>query len=168
MTNNISWSSYFALYLKGACHTLKIIVTCLVMAPAGGICDPSGTCSNSDQFLYVFKFSRCLYHVVSQISVPGMVSMLVLPLITPTCRILKLCLTYTTSEMIRDRSSNLRRYVLMKKQIKPCSLLSDQLHAFESSHEKTCLCHMRTTKVQISLRIHAVCSAPSLFAALIV
>ena len=29
-------------------------------------------------------------------------------------------------------------------------------------HEKTCLCHMQTTKVQISLRIHAVWSAPLL------
>ena len=27
---------------------------------------------------------------------------------------------------------------------------------FEPCHEKTCLCHMRTTKVQISLRIRAV------------
>ena len=32
----------------------------------------------------------------------------------------------------------------------------------EPRHEKTCLCHMRTTKVQISLRIRAVWSA-SLF-----
>ena len=36
---------------------------------------------------------------------------------------------------------------------------------FESRHEKTCFSHMRTTKVQISLRIHAVWSAPLLFAA---
>ena len=36
---------------------------------------------------------------------------------------------------------------------------------YEPRHEKTCLCHMRTTKVQISLRIHAVWSAPLLFAA---
>ena len=35
----------------------------------------------------------------------------------------------------------------------------------EPRHQKTCLCHMRTTKVQISLRIHAVWSAPLLFAA---
>ena len=35
----------------------------------------------------------------------------------------------------------------------------------ESHHEKTCLCHLRTTKAQISLRISAVCSAPLLFAA---
>ena len=27
---------------------------------------------------------------------------------------------------------------------------------YEPLHEKTCLCHMRTTKAQISLRIHAV------------
>ena len=33
---------------------------------------------------------------------------------------------------------------------------------YEPRHEKTC--HMRTTKVQISLRIHAVWSAPLLFA----
>ena len=32
-------------------------------------------------------------------------------------------------------------------------------------HEKTCLCHMRPTKVQISLRIRAVWSAPLLFTA---
>ena len=31
---------------------------------------------------------------------------------------------------------------------------------YESRHEKTCLCHMRTTKAQISLRIRAVSSAP--------
>ena len=35
----------------------------------------------------------------------------------------------------------------------------------EPHHEKTCLCHMRTTKAQISLRIRAVWSAPLLFAA---
>ena len=35
-------------------------------------------------------------------------------------------------------------------------------------HEKTCLCHMRTTKAQISLRIRAVWSAPLLFAAYLV
>ena len=33
---------------------------------------------------------------------------------------------------------------------------------YEPYHEKTCLCHMRTTKVQISLRISAVWSAPLL------
>ena len=36
---------------------------------------------------------------------------------------------------------------------------------FEPRHEKTCLCHMRTTKAQISLRIRAVGSALVLFAA---
>ena len=35
-------------------------------------------------------------------------------------------------------------------------------------HEKTCFCYMWTTKAQISLRIHAVWSAPLLFAACIV
>ena len=35
----------------------------------------------------------------------------------------------------------------------------------EPRHEKTCLCHMRTTKTQISLSIRAVWSAPLLFAA---
>ena len=35
---------------------------------------------------------------------------------------------------------------------------------FEPCHEKTCFSHMRTTKVQISLRIGAVWSAPLLFA----
>ena len=35
----------------------------------------------------------------------------------------------------------------------------------ESRHEKICLCHLRTTKAQISLCIHAVWSAPLLFAA---
>ena len=38
----------------------------------------------------------------------------------------------------------------------------------EPRHQKACFCHMRTTKAQISLRIHAVCSAPLLFAAWIV
>ena len=38
----------------------------------------------------------------------------------------------------------------------------------EPRHEKTCLCHTRTTKVQISLRILAVWSTPLLFAAWIV
>ena len=36
---------------------------------------------------------------------------------------------------------------------------------YEPCHEKTCFSFMRTTKVQISLRICAVRSAPSLFAA---
>ena len=35
---------------------------------------------------------------------------------------------------------------------------------YEPPHEKTCFCHMRTTKVQISLRSRAVWSAPLLFA----
>ena len=35
--------------------------------------------------------------------------------------------------------------------------------SYEPRHEKTCLCYMRTTKVQISLRIRTVWSAPSLF-----
>ena len=35
----------------------------------------------------------------------------------------------------------------------------------EPRHEKTCFCHMRTTKAQISLRIRAVWSAPLLFLA---
>ena len=33
-------------------------------------------------------------------------------------------------------------------------------HTHEPRHEKTCFCHMRTTKAQISLRIRAVWSAP--------
>ena len=39
---------------------------------------------------------------------------------------------------------------------------------YESHHEKTCFSHMQTTKVQISLCICAVWSAPLLFATLIV
>ena len=38
----------------------------------------------------------------------------------------------------------------------------------EPRHEKTCYCHMRTTKAQISLHIRAVWSAPLLFTAWIV
>ena len=44
----------------------------------------------------------------------------------------------------------------------------DQLVTFEAHHEKTCSCHMRTTKAQISLCIRAVWSVPLLFAAWIV
>ena len=40
-----------------------------------------------------------------------------------------------------------------------------QLRIYEPHHEKTCLCHMRTTKVQISMSICAVWSAPLLFTA---
>ena len=40
--------------------------------------------------------------------------------------------------------------------------------AFEPHHVKTCFCHMRTTKKQISLRIRPVRSLPLLFAAWIV
>ena len=40
--------------------------------------------------------------------------------------------------------------------------------SLEPRHEKTCFSHMRTTKVQISLRIRAVWSAPLLFATKIV
>ena len=36
---------------------------------------------------------------------------------------------------------------------------------FEPHHDQTCLCHMRTTKAQISLRICAVWSVPLLFTA---
>ena len=42
---------------------------------------------------------------------------------------------------------------------------TDDNYIIEPRHEKTCLCHMRTTKAQISLRIRAVWSAPLLFAA---
>ena len=41
-------------------------------------------------------------------------------------------------------------------------------YTYEPRHEKTCLCHMRTTKVQISVRIRAVWSAHLLFASWIV
>ena len=33
---------------------------------------------------------------------------------------------------------------------------SQKIVKYEPHHEKTCLCHMQTTKAQISLRIHAV------------
>ena len=33
---------------------------------------------------------------------------------------------------------------------------SQHIRLFEPRHEKSCLCHVRTTKVQISLRIRAV------------
>ena len=46
--------------------------------------------------------------------------------------------------------------------------LDEQGLMYEPRHEKTCFCHMQTTKVKISLRIHAVWSAPLLFAAWIV
>ena len=46
-----------------------------------------------------------------------------------------------------------RKEILMHKKI-----------MFDSYHEKTCLCHMRTTKAQISLCICAVQSVPLLFA----
>ena len=36
---------------------------------------------------------------------------------------------------------------------------------YQPRHDKTCFCHIRTTKAQISLRIRAVWSAPLLFAA---
>ena len=39
---------------------------------------------------------------------------------------------------------------------------------YEPCHDKTCFCHMRTTKAQISLHIRAVWSAPLLFTAWIV
>ena len=35
---------------------------------------------------------------------------------------------------------------------------------FEPCHDKTCFCHLRITKVHISLRIHTIWSAPLLFA----
>ena len=47
-----------------------------------------------------------------------------------------------------------------------CFGISWSVNSFEPRHEKTCFCHMRITKVQISLRIRAVWSAPLLFTAL--
>ena len=41
----------------------------------------------------------------------------------------------------------------------------EEIWLYETRHEKTCLCHMRTTKGQISLHIRAVWSGPLLFAA---
>ena len=37
-----------------------------------------------------------------------------------------------------------------------CKQIVTTVNPFEPSHEKTCLCHMRTTKTQISLRIRAI------------
>ena len=48
-----------------------------------------------------------------------------------------------------------------------CSIVLE-FAVFETRHDKTCFCHMRTTKEQISLHIRAVWSAPLLFAAWIV
>ena len=48
------------------------------------------------------------------------------------------------------------------------SLMFSAMLTYEPRHEKTCLCHMRTTKAQISLCIRAVWSAPLLFAAYVV
>ena len=45
------------------------------------------------------------------------------------------------------------------------TFLGYSMFLIETRHEKTCLCHMRPTKAQISLRIRAVWSAPLLFAA---
>ena len=42
---------------------------------------------------------------------------------------------------------------------------TDQLGIYKPGHDKTCLCPMRTTKAQISLRIRAVWSVPLLFTA---
>ena len=41
-------------------------------------------------------------------------------------------------------------------------------YMYEPHHEKTCFCHMRTTKAQISLRIRAIWWVPLLLAAQIV
>ena len=53
-----------------------------------------------------------------------------------------------------------RTFVTIRTELKPKIQIRIEPH-----HEKTCLCHMRTTKAQISPRIHAVWSAPLLFAA---
>ena len=42
------------------------------------------------------------------------------------------------------------------------------IRIFEPRCEKTCFCHMRTTKARISLRIHAIWSLLLLYAALII
>ena len=63
----------------------------------------------------------------------------------------------------RTNRSILRRY--------QCDHWSDRRKRWASGEprqEKTCLCHMRTTKAQISLCIRTVWSAPLLFAAWIV
>ena len=44
-------------------------------------------------------------------------------------------------------------------------LKSSEKKTNEPRHEKTCVSHVQTTKVQISLRIRAVWSAPLLFTA---
>ena len=44
-------------------------------------------------------------------------------------------------------------------------LVSSQVWIFQPHHEKTCLCHIRTTKTQSSLRIRAIWSASLLFTA---
>ena len=49
------------------------------------------------------------------------------------------------------------------------NLVAQMIYLFVSCHEKVCLCHVQTTKVQqMSLRIRAVLSVPFLFAAYVV
>ena len=85
----------------------------------------------------------------------------------------QMCLTNYIVILICDLSailcSNLKHYfdkysMLFTNKIFTSIFKYDLSSWFEPRHEKTCFCPMRT-KVQISLPIHAVCSAPLLFSA---
>ena len=67
-----------------------------------------------------------------------------------------LCACLMQVEMFSRNKSNMHEY------------LSKYILTNEPRHEKTCLCYMQTTMVQINLHILAVWSVPLLFAALIV
>ena len=79
------------------------------------------------------------------------------------------CSKYCSRCTIPHLSQILQHFILQKifiRKITEINLI--KIDAYEPRHEKTCLCYMWTTKTQISLHIHAVWSAPLLFAAWIV
>ena len=71
------------------------------------------------------------------------------------------CLQTSEDRFSRDDARVLWNLITMTS----LQSISEGSPFLEPGHEKTtCICHMRTTKVQINLRIRAIWSAPSLFA----
>ena len=81
-----------------------------------------------------------------------------------TYRISLITILYPWKKLIKDLMIRCRKLTSLITR-KLTTDMGTQRNRIEPHHEKACLCHMKTTKVQISLPVCTVWSAPLLFAA---
>ena len=80
----------------------------------------------------------------------------------PKCLLIRVC---WDSVERRNFADGINKITSLRKHVSKKFLFCKRSNMIEPCQEKTCFCHMWTTKAQISLRIHAVWSAPLLFTA---